>query len=476
MPETSFQNYYFNTQWGQFQHLTSFNEPYTYFYIDDDDLIIDDGTARLPGDPDADINGGGGLVVDGDENQGLGDVNLDADGEDAGSIIGGDSGTTDSGANININNLAVRIPVRANRWYFFCFPFDISRENIAYDGLSVWRWYDGEWRALHHSGAWKDFEGDTFSKWRGYIFQGTKDGMLVINIPKVAIGGTRSIIELVKAWSEEARDANWNLIGNPYTSFFDMQGMDFDSPVTVWDGSKYEAYSPWDDDYTFYPFQAFFTQGDGNAEFDPDYRQTNRQRQDKNNRVGRRAAMRRADRAPSNDRQVINLELTDGTATDRTRVVFNESSTLAYDQRLDAAKFNSTDVVQLYSLDNGGNTYSINERPLGDGTVLLGISTPESGQYTISATRSDCDMILRDLAAGKDIDISLMPYTFTAGKGTDNGRFVLMKKDTMGINAVDASAETSTDTDLYDMRGVRVDRDDASTGVYVTSNGRKVVR
>ncbi len=475
VPETSYQNYYWNTQWSQFQNLTHFNEPYTYFYIADDDLIVDENTPRLPGDPDADINGGGGLVVDGDENQGLGDVNRDADGENSGSIIGGDSGTTESGSNINMNNLAIRIPVQANRWYFFCFPFDFSRDNISYDGLSVWRWYDGQHRAEHHGDAWKNFDGDTFSKWHGYIFQGTKSGMLVINIPKAAIGGKRSIVELVKSWSEQVRDANWNLIGNPYTSFFDMQGMELDSPVTVWDGSKYQAYSPWDDDYTFYPFQAFFTQGEGKCEFDPDYRQTSKQHQNKGNRVARRSAERRINRAPALDRLVVNLELTDGSETDRTRVVFNESSKASYEQSLDAAKFTVADVPQLYSLDMGGNVYAINERPTGDGIVRLGFSVPAAGQYTINAVRSDCSMILRDLSTGKEVEISSEPYTFSAKAGQDNDRFLLVKKDQTGINSVEAEKDAEN-IDLYNLRGIRVDNNDAPAGVSITSDGQKLIR
>lgn len=475
VPETSYQNYYWNTQWSQFQNLTYFNEPYTYFYIADDDLIVDENTPRLPGDPDADINGGGGLVVDGDENQGLGDVNLDADGENSGSIIGGDSGTTESGSNINMNNLAIRIPVQANRWYFFCFPFDFSRDNISYDGLSVWRWYDGQHRAEHHGDAWKNFDGDTFSKWHGYIFQGTKSGMLVINIPKAAIGGKRSIVELVKSWSEQVRDANWNLIGNPYTSFFDMQGMELDSPVTVWDGSKYQAYSPWDDDYTFYPFQAFFTQGEGKCEFDPDYRQTSKQHQNKGNRVARRSAERRINRAPALDRLVVNLELTDGSETDRTRVVFNESSKASYEQSLDAAKFTVADVPQLYSLDMSGNVYAINERPTGDGFVRLGFSVPAAGEYIINAVRSDCNMILRDLSTGKEVEISSESYTFSAKAGQDNDRFLLVKKDQTGINSVEAEKDAEN-VDLYNLRGIRVDNNDAPAGVYITSDGQKLIR
>ena len=50
VPETAQDNYYWNTQWSQFQgRLVTFNEPYEYFYLNKD-LVIDEETPRLEGD------------------------------------------------------------------------------------------------------------------------------------------------------------------------------------------------------------------------------------------------------------------------------------------------------------------------------------------------------------------------------------------------------------------------------------------
>ena len=60
-----------------------FDEPYEYFYINND-YTLDDNTGRIEGvededthevtPPDADLNEGSGLIVEGDEDQDLDDV------------------------------------------------------------------------------------------------------------------------------------------------------------------------------------------------------------------------------------------------------------------------------------------------------------------------------------------------------------------------------------------------------------------
>ena len=165
VPETAQNNYYWDTQWSQFPSIVTFNEPYEYFYLNKD-LVIDEETTRLEGDtipgtgevqgPDADLNPGSGLVVEGSESQDLGDVHLKDDGNGNGaSVIG--QGDKDGHCNINAKNLHIDIQVEANRWYFFCFPYPIDKKNIKYDGSYVLRWYDGAERAQHGRGGWKDW-------------------------------------------------------------------------------------------------------------------------------------------------------------------------------------------------------------------------------------------------------------------------------------------------------------------------------
>lgn len=113
-PEQGFNYYYSNPQWGRFITWESFNEPYLYFYLADD-FLLNDVNGRVNGEPDADVNPGGGLIVEGDEDQNLDDLHVIGDDDNGGSVIGD--------GNINPNHLYIDYNVKKNKWYFFCFPY-----------------------------------------------------------------------------------------------------------------------------------------------------------------------------------------------------------------------------------------------------------------------------------------------------------------------------------------------------------------
>ena len=168
VPETAQNNYYWDTQWSQFPSIVTFNEPYEYFYLNKD-LVIDEETPRLEGDtipgtgevqgPDADLNPGSGLVVEGSESQDLGDVHLKDDGNGNGaSVIG--QGDKDGHCNINAKNLHIDIQVEANRWYFFCFPYPIDKKNI---NVSVFFTKLGHCRVISITDCFDQFVGKLFT-------------------------------------------------------------------------------------------------------------------------------------------------------------------------------------------------------------------------------------------------------------------------------------------------------------------------
>ena len=125
VPSTSFQNYYWNTEWSQFNKLEAFDEPYEYFYINKDYTLNDD-TGRIGGEPDADLNPGSGLIVEGQESQDLDDVHVKENDNMGGSIIGD--------GNINANHLFFDINIVAHKWYFMSFPYRIKIADIVCDG------------------------------------------------------------------------------------------------------------------------------------------------------------------------------------------------------------------------------------------------------------------------------------------------------------------------------------------------------
>ncbi len=126
-------------------------------------------------------------------------------------------------------------------------------------------------------------------------------------------------------------------------------------------------------------------------------------------------------------RKLIDLYIgKDGVNVDRTRVVFNEQMTLDYDIGTDSSKMPSNlAAFQIYSTDSKGNKYAINERPLDDGNVPLGIVVNESGSVTIVATRLDRTAFLYDKVLDKYQDLSVKGYTFTSAAGTFDNRFIL---------------------------------------------------
>lgn len=457
VPETAQDNYYWNTQWSQFQgRLVTFNEPYEYFYLNKD-LVIYEETPRLEGDtipgigevqgPDADLNPGSGLVVEGSESQDLGDVHLKDDGNGNGaSVIG--QGDKDGHCNINAKNLHIDIQVEANRWYFFCFPYPIDKKNIKYAGSYVLRWYDGAERAQHGRGGWKDWAAGKLTAGVGYIFQGSQSGTLTFQVPDAKFDGENRDILLQSHGADEVQDAGWNFVGNPYTSYFDLQDLGYDYPVTIWNGWSYEAYNPQDDDYVLYPYQAFFVQKP-NAEdgitFHAAHRKTKLQSE-----AARRAnvAPRRMRRAAGVERRLVNLTLSDGKVTDKTRVVFNARKRETYEVGCDAAKFMAEGVPQLYSLDGQGVKYAINERPEGNGVVSLGYEVQAAGNYTIGLTRADVGVMLKDKLTGASHDFSEGDYVFSSEAGTFHDRFLLVKSaSATGVNGVFAAGEAVVDVE-----------------------------
>lgn len=494
IPETSKNLYYWDTQWSQFQNIVEFNEPYSYFYLEDKDLVEDPDTPRIDGEtdengdkknPDADLGKDSGLIVDGDNSQDLGNVDVEHDGTGSGAtIIGGDSGTSGTGGNINVDMLTFKIPVLAKKWYFFAFPFDIAMENIKFNGQMVWRYYDGEWRAMHGSGSWKDVTADKLERGKGYIFQGSKGGTLTLSIPKATFDAKNWIQELKQYVADAAQDASWNFIGNPFQSFYELADLGFDGPITCWNpnNNTYDAYSPLDDDLAMHPFMAFFVQkpeGKESVDFFSQFRETKNQKDDPNHRAAarKRRAARMGGRRAS-ERVLVNLSVSDGTNSDATRVVFNSRATDAYEPGVDASKFVSADAPQIYSLDSRNVRYAINERPAGDGTVRLGFYAPAAGMFTIECTRTDCPTTLYDAETGKTVTLEAGDvYEFTANKGYDDGRFVLNAKGADVTSIEGVKAAESADSDFYGINGVRADG--SRKGVMIEVNGneaKKVIR
>ena len=428
MPTQSYANYYYQTQWGQFDNdnYRWFDEPYEYMYINKDYTLSDANSAsgdkgRFDGNPDIDVNPGGGLIVDGDKDQTADDIHLKADASNWATII--------AKANVDAKRIFIDITIAANRWHFFCFPFDIKRSNIKCDGNFVFRYYDGKVRAEKGKGGWTDLPAteEYLKAGRGYIFQASASCTLSIMIEKEKFGKLPNVMfdcNLEANASTNEQDASWNFVGNPFTSFFDLNDMGYNAPVTRWNGSGYEAVRPGDDDYIFHPYEAFFVQrptGSSSIEFDPEHRMTQIGSNNRKTENAKKAMKRQL----NPERLLVNLAVSDGKNTDKTRVVFNQTKSCKYEMDCDAAKFeSSTSAVQLYSIEAQGGKMAINERP--QGSVQLGFTAKAAGDYTIAAERMDQPVLLKDNLMNITYDLSNGDYSFSSEAGTFDNRFMLL--------------------------------------------------
>ena len=428
MPTQSYANYYYQTQWGQFDNdnYRWFDEPYKYMYINKDYTLSDANSAsgdkgRFDGNPDIDVNPGGGLIVDGDKDQTADDIHLKADASNWATII--------AKANVDAKRIFIDITIAANRWHFFCFPFDIKRSNIKCDGNFVFRYYDGKVRAEKGKGGWTDLPAteEYLKAGKGYIFQASANCTLSIMIEKEKFGklpNVRFDCNLEANASTNEQDASWNFVGNPFTSFFDLNDMGYNAPMTRWNGSGYEAVRPGDDDYIFHPYEAFFVQrptGSSSIEFDPEHRMTQIGSNNRKTENAKKAMKRQL----NPERLLVNLAVSDGKNTDKTRVVFNQTKSNKYEMDCDAAKFESaTSAVQLYSIEAQGGKMAINERP--QGSVQLGFTAKAAGDYTISAERMDQPVLLKDNLMNITYDLSNGDYSFSSEAGTFDNRFMLL--------------------------------------------------
>ena len=439
-PANSFYAYYLNTQWSQFLDVKEFDALYTNWYMPKNtDLEIDTDKPITSEDEDkasdGEMEAGSGMIITGDGEQQVDELVMECEeGEGYPTVIEND--------NLSVEKLTFKIDVRPGRWYFFSFPFDVNMSDIKHEGKWVWRYYDSETRAAQGVGGWKNTVGDVLKANQGYIFQCNKAGVLEISVTKPEFDGSEEkdiALEYIEA--KNAQDASWNFVGNPNLSYYSLDDMaeTFDAPITVWNDEQqtYTAVIPGDDDYNFHPFEAYFVQTPADVDkmtFENENRATYLQSEKKSNQARR---MTRSGQSVNEKRMLINLTVSDGQTTDKTRVIFNDDNKMTYETGRDANKFMSmANVPQIYTIDAQNVKYSINARPNGNRQVRVGYVASSDGNYTIAAERMDCSMALKDNQTGTIHQLDEKPYTFYSEAGTFDNRFTLMS----GMNITSISA------------------------------------
>lgn len=406
-------------------------------------------------------------------------------------------------------NVTINLWNATNRWQFVSFPFDVKVSDIVpVDSTTSWviRGHSGAERAAGNAAAvWQNLSADdVLQAGKGYIMQcfkpNDKNGnnyyaaqftvrplTTTVNRQQIFNADNRTVA-LEEHLAEFEHNRSWNLIGNPYPSYFDTRFLDFGAPFMVWNSSNqnYEAYSPVDDSYILAPAEAFFVQRPVDQEsitFLKDGRQTDRYARTLVEEEPASAPQRIRAAYDSNahtaaQRTVFNITLAkDGQQADRTRVVINEAATMQYDLSRDAAKFTGTEpaVSQIFTI-NGATRYAINERPLNNGQALLGLHFGTDGTYTIGlSNQPDGQVTLEDRLTGTRLQLNgTAGYSFTAKAGDSTDRFVLhFDAVATGINAATTN-EADRNDDTYTLDGRKVNNPTAP-GLYI-KGGKKVIK
>lgn len=392
-------------------------------------------------------------------------------------------------------NYSQRIGTYEKQWYFISLPFDVQVSDITTDNSAKYaiRYYDGANRAANNtaSGNWKNYDSDdVIPAGTGFIYQ--TSATTVTTFKAVNNDSRNNVfknVEFVKTLARnnttnegntlEAANKGWNLVGNPWQTYYNIHKLNYTAPISVYERGTYTAYSLQDDDYALEPNQAFFVQCPDAANsigFPTDGRQLTSEITEQN--------AVRSNVAAEKSRWLIDLQIENGDGkTDKTRLVVNNTARMDYEIERDASKFMSLDgtVPQIYSLGTDGTEYAINERPMAEGTQRLGLLIKEAGQHTIKTVRNDIgQVLLTDNMMGITTHLSQNGYCFDAEAGTDESRFTLqfVSNEVTGI-AETVKTNDGEDEKCYNLNGQRVNVGTGPVpvrhkGLYIVG-GKKVV-
>lgn len=358
---------------------------------------------------------------------------------------------------VRANNVTTKIFLPTKQWSFISLPYDVNVSSIVVPEGIMWvvRRYNGSNRAAMSGETWENMTaGQILNAGEGYIFHCINESSdfwvtdyIEFEFPAINNSNKNNLFtcddveKTIQEYPAEfSHNRGWNLTGNPYPSYMNSRYIEFQAPITVWNGDGYTAYSLTDDEYILHPSEAFFVQCPIN---------TNRIKFLKEGRTHSYFQFPSFDsrvKAQSSDgRSILNFILAGDSYSDRTRLVLNETASYDYEIERDASKFmsNNESVPQIYIIDNGIH-YSIDERPMGTGEYSLGVRIGQEGEYTISINTNDTDydIMLTDKETDETINLSEKSYSFRSLAQTINNRFIVKIISKGGMSSIENAIAT----------------------------------
>lgn len=477
-------------KWSKYSDVIAVSPAVTDYTVSADlDLI--NSSIRMEGTPNVYFNKEASLTISGSSAQAFNNYTANATSRGYSDNNNKYSMILNESADVTVNgDFKQRLYLNSSKnWYFLSMPFDFLVGDVtAESGSFVIRNYDGANRNTTNasSGNWSgNLASDVEIKaGTGFILQASEKTWITF---KAKTGGTNhafkkksDVIQIPLAannsnQSADAANTGWNMVGNPWQTYYNIHNMNYTAPFAVRGSNNYTTYSPDDDDVALDPFQAIFVQcpdGVSNIEFPANGRQL----------TSEVTAANPANTRGVKERHLFDIQISQGELKDKTRLVVNNQATKDYEIGRDASKFfvEGSTTPQVYSIGADGTQYAINERPLDNGSLALGILFGADGEYTFSAIRNEIgQVILTDNETGIKTDLQQNSYTFSANAGTINSRFVLTfssiggNGDATGINTINSNDDAIEE--IFTLEGVRVgnSRENLKKGVYIVRKGQK---
>lgn len=423
--------------------------------------------------------------------------------------------------NMRADSVLCKVTFEKNTWHFISFQYDVQMSDVyALNNTDyVIRQYNSAKRAAatgdqtEQTGAssnWEVVPADgVLQAGKGYIIQaannttndnGSSNDAVVVfpsrnTVTKNRLFTSNDIIVPLEEYAAEfAHNRSWNLVGNPYPCYFSMNQLkdEFYSPIVLWIGDSYQAYSPIDDDIILRPYESFFVQRPIDveqmvfgAEGRMHYNDALKATQADSQKPGVNSAPARS--IDGAQRNVFNFTIEGCGSDNRTRIVLNEKASMGYDCTRDAAKFFASKPSGAEIYVDADVKYDICERPLADGTAQLAIRTAKAGEYTITLSgryTADWTVMLTDRETGATVNLCEGAYTFEAAAGTTAGRFqISFKSPLTAIDAIAAEIGADAEVTVVNTAGMTVFngsyaefKTKAQAGIYVVVCGDKTYK